>query len=466
MGTRAAPVGTREASDLRERLVQVRDQIPHILQADREAQERAGHAPHAADTRRVGHDRGVLDEGLEGAQGRGQSEDARARRQLERRFLRGDLEGEDPAHAARILPLRELIPRVRGQPRIVDRRDLGVGGQELGDSLGVRTVALDAQGQGFQATVGQVRVARGRHVPEGHLQLHGLGGRVALTEEGLDVRGQLQAIAQDERTADHVGVAAHVLGRRMHDDVRAQLEGALQDRRGEGVVHTQQAADLVREGSDGLDVRDRQERVRGCLHPHDLGARAANHALGLGQVGQVRRLGGDALGGLDDTQELVGAAIHVCRVHDVVAGARQQADHRVLGAHARREREAVRRPFQGRERARERVGRRVAAAPILIPAAQLAGPILHERRCDVNRRHHITRDGVGVEPGVDGQRGEGRTVRRAHTVTVRGLGHLALTGATERSIVTACAYTQPARAMRACSSRDATAPSESLPHGT
>jgi len=117
-----------------------------------------------------------------------------------------------------------------------------------------------------------------------------------------------------------------------------------------GILGDQQAAHLVREGRNRSDVSNQQERVRGRLHPHDLGARTANHALGLGQVGQVRSLGGDALGGLDDAQELVGAPVHVGRVHDVVAGARQQADHRVLGAHARREREAVRRPLQGRER--------------------------------------------------------------------------------------------------------------------
>ena len=270
--------------------------------------------------------------------------------------------------------------------------------------------------------MGQVRVARGRYVPEGHLQLDGLGGAVALAEEGLDVRGQLQAITQDERTANHVGVAAHVLGRRMHNDVRAQLEGTLQDRRRKSVVHDQQAPHLVRESRNRSDIRDQQERVRGRLHPHDLRARPTNHALGLGQVGEVHGLGGDALGGLDDAQELVGASVHVCRVHDVVAGTRQQADHRILGAHARREREAVRRPLQGRERARERVGRRVAAAPVLVAFSQLAGTILHERRCNVNRRHHITRDGVGIEPGVDGQRGEGRTVRRAHASTLRGRG--------------------------------------------
>ena len=261
-------------------------------------------------------------------------------------------------------------------------------------------------------------------MPEGHLQLDGLGGAVALAEEGLDVHGQLQAIAQDERTANHVGVATHVLGRRMHDDVRAQLEGTLQDRRRKSVVHDQQAPHLVREGRNRSDIRNQQERVRGRLHPHDLRARPTNHPLGLGQVGEVHGLGGDALGGLDDTQELVGAAVHVGRMHDVVARARQQADHRVLGAHARREREAVRRPLQGRERARERVGRRVAAAPVLVAFSQLAGPILHERRCDMNRRHHVTSDGVRVEPGVDGQRGEGRTVRRAHASTLRGRGRI------------------------------------------
>ena len=210
----------------------------------------------------------------------------------------------------------------------------------------------------------------------------------------------------------------------MHDDVRTQLEGTLQDRRREGVVHDQQATHLVREGGNRGNVRDQQERVRGRLHPHDLRTLASDHVLGLGQVGEVHGLGSDALGGLNDAQELMGASVHVGRVHDVVAGARQQANHRVLGAHARREREAVRRPLQGRERARERVGRRVAAAPVFVSFSQLAGPILHKRRCDVNRRHHVTRDGVGVKPGVDGQRGEGRTVRRAHASTLRGRGHV------------------------------------------
>ena len=304
----------------------------------------------------------------------------------------------------------------------MDRAHLRVGGQELGDPLRILAVALHAQSQSLQAAVRQVRVARGRHVTEGHLEFHGLGRRVALAEKRLDVRGQLQAIAQDESSADHVGVAAHILGRRVHDDVRTQLEEPLQHRRREGVVHDQQAAHLVCEGRNRSDVSNQQERVRGRLNPHELRALRADHTFGLGQVGQIHRLGGDALGGLDDAQELMSAPVHVGRVHDVVAGACQQANHRVLSAHARRERETVRRPLQRGQRPRERVGRRVATTPVLVSAAQLARPVLHVRRRDVHRRYHVPRHGVRVKPGVDGQRREVGTVSRAHTVTVRGRG--------------------------------------------
>ena len=190
----------------------------------------------------------------------------------------------------------------------------------------------------------------------------------------------------------------------------------------EGVVHDQQAAHLVCEGRNRGDVGNQQERVRGGLDPHDLGALRANHAFGLGQVGQIHRLGGDALGRLDDAQELVRSPVHVGRVHNVVAGARQQTNHRVLSAHARREREPVRRPLQRGQRPRKRVGCRVTTTPVLVSAAQLARPVLHVRRRDVHRRYHVPRHGIRVKPGVDGQRREVGTVSRAHTVTVRGRG--------------------------------------------
>ena len=50
------------------------------------------------------------------------------------------------------------------------------------------------------------------------------------------------AVAGDDHAADHVGVAAEVLGRRVHDDIGARLQRPLVDRSGERVVDRDQGA--------------------------------------------------------------------------------------------------------------------------------------------------------------------------------------------------------------------------------
>ena len=49
-------------------------------------------------------------------------------------------------------------------------------------------------------------------------------------------RSRERVVARDDRAADHVGVAVQVLGRRVHDQIGAELERALQHRRRERVV--------------------------------------------------------------------------------------------------------------------------------------------------------------------------------------------------------------------------------------
>jgi hypothetical protein len=53
---------------------------------------------------------------------------------------------------------------------------------------------------------------------------------------------ELRVVADHQHAADHVGVAVEVLGRRVHDDVGAVFQRALQHRRGEGVVDRDQQA--------------------------------------------------------------------------------------------------------------------------------------------------------------------------------------------------------------------------------
>ena len=89
--------------------------------------------------------------------------------------------------------------------------------------------------------------------------------RVVVVREPLAERG----VAGDERTADHVGVPAEVLRRRVHDDVGAEGQRTLQVGRGEGVVDGEQRPGLVRHRRRALDVGDVEQRVARCLAPDD-----------------------------------------------------------------------------------------------------------------------------------------------------------------------------------------------------
>ena len=70
-------------------------------------------------------------------------------------------------------------------------------------------------------------------------------------------------VRDDECAADDVGVAAAVLGGRVHDDVGAQGERLLEVRRGEGVVDDQERGGAVSDACEHGDVSDGQQRVGG-----------------------------------------------------------------------------------------------------------------------------------------------------------------------------------------------------------
>jgi hypothetical protein len=64
-----------------------------------------------------------------------------------------------------------------------------------------------------------------------------------------------------KRSAEYVAVAAEVLGRRVHDDIRAEGERPLEYRGGERVVACEQCAVPVRDLRQGRDVADLHARV-------------------------------------------------------------------------------------------------------------------------------------------------------------------------------------------------------------
>ena len=77
-------------------------------------------------------------------------------------------------------------------------------------------------------------------------------------------------VAREDGAADHVGVAAEVLRRRVDDEVGAERERLLQERGGEGVVDGEQRAGGVRGVGGAADVDDVEERVRRRLDPDEL----------------------------------------------------------------------------------------------------------------------------------------------------------------------------------------------------
>ena len=97
-----------------------------------------------------------------------------------------------------------------------------------------------------------------------------------------DLLGEFGVVADHEHAADHVRMAVEVFRRRMHDQVGAVFEQALQRRRGEGVVDRDQQAALLRDSRDRGDVDDLQQRVgRVSIHTSFvLGVIAASNFAG------------------------------------------------------------------------------------------------------------------------------------------------------------------------------------------
>lgn len=82
--------------------------------------------------------------------------------------------------------------------------------------------------------------------------------------------GGQQGIAAGDMAQQDVSVPGHALGVTGDREVRAELQRALADRGGQGVVDGDQRARLVRGGHEAADVADVEARVGGALDPQQL----------------------------------------------------------------------------------------------------------------------------------------------------------------------------------------------------
>ena len=237
-----------------------------------------------------------------------------------------------------------------------------------------------------------------------------------------EAHGELRAVGGDQGAAHHVAVPADVLGGGVHHDVRAERQGLLQVRGGEGVVDHEQRASRTGVGGERGDVRDAEQRVGGRLHPDELGAArldGVDHGAGVGQVdGRVV----DAPRAEHTRDQPVGPAVGVVGHHDVVAGAQHRAQQRVLRGEPGREREARAAALGRTQRLLERRARGVRGPRVLVPAAQPSDAVLLVGGDLVDGGHHGAGGAVRVLTGVDRTGGEPCGVPVVAGVLVKGVG--------------------------------------------
>lgn len=156
-------------------------------------------------------------------------------------------------------------------------------------------------------------------------------------------------VVHDSRSHDHVRVAIHVLGQRVHGNVGAQLQWPLEVRGEEGVVHydndlerntrrDEQLTDansfinfaysrllLVGYFADRLDVDDFHQGIGGRLDPHHFRI-ALDGPLQQIQVTAIHELGHHSHPGRDSAQQTRRSSVQVVSDQHMIPGAEQGYD--------------------------------------------------------------------------------------------------------------------------------------------
>ncbi|MNP15170.1 hypothetical protein D3C76_1075160 [compost metagenome] len=130
--------------------------------------------------------------------------------------------------------------------------------QVLGDGLGIAAMTLHAQVQGLH-TAHQQGGILGRHYRAGHVL------------EAFKPNPAHQCLAPDHQAGGDIAMAAQVLGRRMHHQVRPQFQRSLQVGRAVGVIDHHGDSVLVRKRCHGSDIGHLHVRVGRCFEVDHLG---------------------------------------------------------------------------------------------------------------------------------------------------------------------------------------------------
>ena len=220
------------------------------------------------------------DEALVVAEGYGGGDDLQMADESVVRVVVGpESEGHHAAEAGRHLFFRDLVSLMALKTGIGDEADAGLPLQPARDGHRVFVVLAHAQRKRHRAAHDQPCVEGAYRPAQIYLRL-----RAYL----------LEVLASADYSAAHgVAVAVNVLCQALDGEVRAQLDGALVEGGGEGVVNAQQRPVPVGDLRDGGDVRDHEGGVARRFDVYEPGVRADGR-LDVRGVGRVDYRGLDA----------------------------------------------------------------------------------------------------------------------------------------------------------------------------
>ena len=397
-----------------QRRVHVRQQVIHVLQADRDAHQ-SGRDARGLQLRLVelavggrGRMDGVGDDAAEGGRHRRDGQPVDEGRS---RLPCTEVHGEHAPTGSQ-LPLGDRRLGVARQARPGDPPHRRMGLQVARQGSRRLAVAVHAHVQRLQPAQHEER-AEGSH-DAAAVDAHAADGLDALPAPGHDA-------------GDDVGVAAQPLRGRFHDEVHAEGQGPAEIGRRERVVHHDERPMRVSQVREPGQVGHHDRGVRDRLGVEEPRRRRPQRGLdGIG-VGRVDVRHGDPEAPEDAVHERPRAAVHGPRGDDAIPRAHERQDGGVDGGHAGAEGEAGLRVVELGEGGRQGVGRGVLDARVGVAGLPEADEVrvlvdilgMERRRLVDGHGGRALLHSWGAGGGLDGPRPEAAGGR----VVGRGDGH-------------------------------------------
>src|ERR1700722_7500618 len=344
--------GDRKRARRVQRAVEIGENVVDMLDADREADiafRNAGFDLILRRKLRMGGRGGMNGEAARVADIGDVIEELQAVDETPPRFASfGEFETDKAAELAVQIFVGALARRAGLRRGMDNAHDLRSPGEPCGDRAGVGDMALDAQGERFNALQGEESVERRNRRAEiaqqNHARADDIGdrakrldrldpdcaviARIRRVEGGLAL-GEFLPVeidALDDQTAAPTAMAAKIFGRGINDDRRAVIERT-RDQRRRRIVDDQRYAKAA---PDRGDLGDREH------HQFRIGQRFGVIGAGAGVGGAAEILG---VARVDEThfnalvlqrigEQVPGAAVKIGRGNDIVAGARQILDRK------------------------------------------------------------------------------------------------------------------------------------------